>query len=271
MPDFQCRKIASRIGLTGPLMNQAVKMMKGLYRVFRDKKAMMVEINPLFLEHMIPAMIIFSILSAALLGIPDPLVTARENGIFRSYKINGVQSLTILLMPALSTIIHLVIVALIITVTAPVLFDAPSPVNWAWYWLVFLSASVAMVGLSVLIGVISQTSRMTVLWSQLVYLPSMMLGGLMISYSLLPDSVQRVSRVLPATQAMNAFNGLAMGGTADFSAWGSVATLIIGGVLGFILAVFLFSWDSRNTTRRGHPLLGLLALIPYLIQALFVI
>ena len=47
MPDFQCRKIASRIGLTGPLMGQAVKMMKGLYRLFRDKKAMMVEINPL--------------------------------------------------------------------------------------------------------------------------------------------------------------------------------------------------------------------------------
>ena len=47
MPDFQCRKIASRLGLTGPLMAQAVKMMKGLYRLFRDKKAMMVEINPL--------------------------------------------------------------------------------------------------------------------------------------------------------------------------------------------------------------------------------
>ncbi len=47
LPDFQCRKIASKIGLTGPLMGQAVKMMKGLYRLFRDKKAMMVEINPL--------------------------------------------------------------------------------------------------------------------------------------------------------------------------------------------------------------------------------
>ena len=127
----------------------------------------------------------------------------------------------------------------------------------------------ALVGLSVLIGVISQSSRMTVLWSQLVYLPSMMLGGLMISYNLLPESVQRVSRVLPATQAMNAFNGLAMGGTADFSAWGSIATLIIGGVTAFLLALFLFSWDSRNTSRRAHPLLGLAAIIPYLIQALF--
>jgi ABC-2 type transport system permease protein len=96
----------------------------------------------------------------------------------------------------------------------------------------------------------------------------MLLGGLMLPYSLLPESVQRLSRILPATQAMNAFNGLAMGGTADFSAWGSVLTLILGGVLAFILALFLFSWDSRNTSRRAHPLLGLLALLPYMIQAL---
>jgi ABC-2 type transport system permease protein len=228
----------------------------------------MVEINPMFLESLIPAMVIFGILSAALLGIPDPLVTARENGIFRSYKINGVPSLAILLIPALSTIIHLIIVTLIITLTAPLLFDAPPPVNWVLFFFVFLAGAVALVGLSVLIGVISKSSRMTVLWSQLVYLPSMLLGGLMLPYSLLPESVQRLSRILPATQAMNAFNGLAMGGTADFSAWGSVLTLILGGVLAFILALFLFSWDSRNTSRRAHPLLGLLALLPYMIQAL---
>lgn len=47
LPAFQCRKIASRIGLTGPLMGQAVKMMQKLYRCFRDKKALMTEINPL--------------------------------------------------------------------------------------------------------------------------------------------------------------------------------------------------------------------------------
>ena len=90
----------------------------------------------------------------------------------------------------------------------------------------------------------------------------------MIPYSLLPESVQRVARLLPATQAMNAFNGLAMGGTADFSAWGSLITLILGGILAFILALFLFSWDSRNTTRKVHPLLGLFAILPYLLQAL---
>ncbi len=50
---------------------------------------MMVDINPFFLETMIPAMVIFAILSGMILGLPQPLVEAREAGIFRSYKING--------------------------------------------------------------------------------------------------------------------------------------------------------------------------------------
>jgi hypothetical protein len=63
---------------------------------------------------------------------------------------------------------------------------------------------------------------------------------------------------------MNAFNGLAMGIAADFEPWGSVGVLIVGGLLSFALASYLFSWDSQNSTRRGHPALAILALVPYL-------
>ena len=137
------------------------------------------------------------------------------------------------------------------------------PANWLNYALVFVAVAIACAGLGALIGVISSSTRMTVLWSQLVFIPSMLLGGLMIPYSLLPDTVARISGLLPATQAMNAFNGLAMGRQADFAPWGSVILLLLSGVLAFALSIYLFSWDSRNSTRRGHPLLALLALVPY--------
>ncbi len=47
LPEFLCRKIAARVGLTGALMPQAVRIMRQLYRCFRDKNALMAEINPL--------------------------------------------------------------------------------------------------------------------------------------------------------------------------------------------------------------------------------
>lgn len=226
-------------------------------------------INPLFQEDIIPAMIIFGVLAATLLGIPDPLVTARENGIFRSYKINGVPSSSILAIPAITTILHLLIVAVLITISAPILFDALVPVNWFNFILVFFASAFACAGISVLIGVVSPSSRTTVLYSQLIFVPSMLLGGLMLPYNMLPSIAGKFAQLLPATQAMNAFKGLALGKVADFNAWGSLVALVISGLIAFGLAAYLFRWDSHNTARKGHPIMALLVLLPYAIGILF--
>jgi len=228
----------------------------------------MPSINPLFTDNIIPAFIVFGVLSATLLGIPDPLVTARENGIFRSYKINGVPAVSILLIPMLTTMLHLVILTAIITFTAPLLFDAPLPINWFYFVISFIVLAFACSAISVLIGVISKSSRVTVLWSQFIFLPSMLLGGLMLPYSFLPGFAQKIAKLVPATHGINALNGLSMGVVPDFSPWGSIAVLVMGGIIAFALAFFLFSWDRRNTSRRGHPLLAFLAILPYVLSAI---
>ena len=224
---------------------------------------LMAELNPDFVETVIPAMIIVAILSGTILSLPNPLVAAREAGIFRSYKINGVPAISILTMPALTTILHMVVVAVIITATAPLFFGAPAPVNWLGFILFFLLAAFAHAGLGMLISVISSSTRAVVLWSQLIFLPSMLIGGLMLPYSMLPDALGKVGLLLPATHAMNVFQGLAQNQVAAFDPLWSVLILLIGGILSFGLGNYLFCWDSHNRTRRGHPALALVALLPY--------
>ena len=222
----------------------------------------LIGLNPFFQEVIIPGMVVIAAMAAYLLGIPEPLVGAREAGILRSYKVNGVPPWSILSIPSLTTGVHTLIVAAIITVTAPLLFDAPLPVNWAGFLVSLLSIVVATAGMAVVIGVVSSNSRVVILWSQLIFIPSMLLGGIMIPYGELATGVAKASRLLPATQAMNAFRGLAMGEIADFDPWVSIMSLLACGVVGFALALFLFSWDSHNTKRRGHPALGFLVLVP---------
>ena len=45
--EFQCRKIAANIGLHGKQIHEVSKLMRSLYRCFRDKDALLAEINPL--------------------------------------------------------------------------------------------------------------------------------------------------------------------------------------------------------------------------------
>ena len=47
LADFQCRKIAARIGLKGKQISEAAKLMQALYKCFREKDALLAEINPL--------------------------------------------------------------------------------------------------------------------------------------------------------------------------------------------------------------------------------
>ena len=85
----------------------------------------------------------------------------------------------------------------------------------------------------------------------------------MIPTQVLPGVARRISILLPATHAMNAFNSLAMGQEETLPPTISVIALLSGSLLAFCLAVTLFNWDDQNDTRRGHPVLGILVFLPY--------
>jgi len=228
--------------------------------------AIMTGINPDFKNQLIPAMIIFGAMSSALLGLPNPVLSGRELGIFRSFKINGVPAINIITVPVIGAIAHILLVALIITALGKPLFSGALPIHWSLFVIVLLATAFCMASLGVLIGVIAPNSRGTVLLSQVFYVPSVMLSGLMMPASILPPALGRVALLLPATYAMNAFNGLAMGQTASIDPWISLWVLLAGSLLAFGLSVFLFRWDSQNADKKRSPLLALLALLPYIVM-----
>ena len=115
---------------------------------------------------------------------------------------------------------------------------------------------------------ISSDTRATVLWSQLIFLPSMLLGGLMMPLSVLPESVRPFSLLLPTAHAMQALSGLAYGQPTVVNPVVSVLVLLASTVLAFGLAVYLFNWDNKNRTRHGSPVMALLVLVPYLASIL---
>jgi ABC-2 type transport system permease protein len=225
----------------------------------------MVQINPGFKDIIIPAMVVLASMSSMVLGLPSPMVEMREAGVFRSFKINGVPALSILVIPALTTMFHALIVTAIICATAPVLFKGAVPSNWLAFALITLVTVFTYGAIGMLIGVISNSARATVFYSQIIFLPSMLLGGMMMPLSILPASVRPFAGLLPTTHIMQAFTGWAFGMETVFNPLSSTIIVFSSGVLAFGLAVYLFNWDSKNKARRGHPLMALIALLPYVI------
>jgi ABC-2 type transport system permease protein len=222
----------------------------------------MTEMNPEFRTVMIPGMTVFAMLAAAMFGLPEPLLSARAAGVLRSYRINGVPTGAVFGVPIATTVAHLLVVGAIIAATAPTLFDA-SPVTVAPFVLVLLVAGATHTALGALIGVVSANSRIAVLWSQLLFLPSVLLAGIIVPLEHIPDLFRPLSLLLPATYAMEAFTGLAMGADTTVPPWGAVGMLAAGAVAALVLTRLCYAWDDHGSGRQLRPGLAVLAILPY--------
>jgi ABC-2 type transport system permease protein len=229
----------------------------------------MTGINPEFIATMTPAMAIFVVMVAAVLGLPGPIAEAREAGIYRSFRTIGVPAASVLAMPAITTALHALVMATMVSFASPRFFGAAAPEAWVPFAAVILLTTFCFVAIGLLIGVAARDSRAVTLLSQAVFLPSMLLGGLMVPLSLLPESMRVFAALLPSTHAMQAIEGLAFGRETIIDPMLAAGVLGITGVLASILAGVLFRWDTRAESGVRSPLLALLALAPLALVAVF--
>ena len=230
---------------------------------------LMSSLNPGFLSTMIPAMVLFAFMCAALLTLPNVFVNARESGVFRSYRINGVPAASILAIPVLGALVHMAIVAVIVTVAGVRVYGGSPPSAALGFAAGAFLSYAAYAGIGALIGVAAGSGTASILIAQVLYIPSIILGGLMVPTSMLPGALQRVSLLLPATHAMRIMTSLGGIGPGAGVPWASAAVLAAGAVLGFGLAAALFRWDSRASQPGGKRMaLAVLAMVPYAAAAI---
>ena len=220
---------------------------------------LMSAINPNFGKTMIPAMVLFAYMSSALLSLPGSLVQAREAGILRSFRINGVPAASVLGAPMISLAAHMAVVTLVITAAGIRIFGGVSPVNTGGFILTALASYVLYASLGMLIGVVAGGGSSAIMISQVIFIPSIILGGLMIPSSTLPSIFSRIALLFPASHCMNLFGVFALGTGGRETA--SLFVVCASIVVNIGLASWLFRWDSGTPGRKGF--FALLAAVPY--------
>jgi len=228
----------------------------------------MPQLNPAFRGFMVPTFAVFALLAGGVLGLPTPHVEQRAAGVLRAFRVVGVPDSHVIAVPALSAVLHILFAATVISVLAVLIYRGDAPVHWLRYAAVLALAAFAFTGLGSLIGVVSASSRATTLWSQLIFLPSTLVGGLMIPLSALPPGVRPASALLPSTHIMQLFDVIAYGRPALIDPWWSALSLLACGAIAFALSAALYSTEQRDLTgRRGLWVLA--AFVPFAATALF--
>ena len=156
-------------------------------------------INPLAKDTLIQSMTIFAITMGAFLGTPIPLVELYSGDIKKSYKVGGIPIWVGVVNNYISAFVHLMITSLIIFLVAPLVFDArlpDKPLPYFGYLSIFL---ITCISIGVVLGLYVKSISKLTMFSQMLFLPSMMLSGIMFPTDMLPKVLENVGFLLPAT------------------------------------------------------------------------
>lgn len=147
---------------------------------------------------LIPSMTVFAVSMGALIGLPPSLAEIYGSDIRKSYQANGVPLFAGVLAVNISSALHLLIMSLIIWATAPIAFDAALPSDPGQYIAALVVFVAVSLGIASIIGLGVRNTAAVPMVSILVFLPSIMLSGIMFPAELLPESFQQASKVFPA-------------------------------------------------------------------------
>ncbi len=156
---------------------------------------------------LIQSMTVFGVTMGALIGLPPSLVEIYSSDIKKVYKVNGVPLYLGLALTNISAYIHLFIMSIILYIATPLAFDAEIPENPVVYFLslaVFIAVSLSIASI---IGLAVKDQAKTSMISIIIFLPSIMLSGIMFPIELLPKAFETAGKLFPASWGYQAMAG----------------------------------------------------------------
>ena len=150
---------------------------------------------------LIQSMSVFSVTMGGVIGAPAPLVELYGSEIKKAYRAGDVPLWTAALGQFISAFVHLFIMSMIIFITAPFLFKAVVPENLPGFFLALVLSIAASLSIGTIFGLfIKNTAKLGVV-TQVVFLPSLMLSGIMFPASMLPKAFEYAGMIFPASWA----------------------------------------------------------------------
>ena len=147
---------------------------------------------------LIQSMIVMSVSMGAFLGLPPSLVEIYGSDIKKIYNANGVPIYLGLLTMVFSAFVHLMMTCIVILLLAPILFKASLPTQLPIFLLSLTIYIIVSLSIGCILGLTLKNQAKLTMLAQLIFLPSIMLSGIMFPISLLPDFLQVIGHVFPA-------------------------------------------------------------------------
>ena len=183
-------------------------------------------------------------LGGACFGLPTTMVSERERGVWRRYRLAPVATATLVAGTIASRYVLLLASGLVQLVLAMAI-GMPLPAHPMQLFIAFTCVAFAFIGLGMVIAMMADNVPAVQALGQCIFLPMLIIGGVAVPLATLPEWAQRLSSFFPGRYAVHAIQACVTGDGLSIARFSAVALLLIGSA-GLFAAVMMFRWDSQQ-------------------------
>src|ERR1051325_9712342 len=195
------------------------------------------------LRHM-GELLTISVLGGACFGLPTTLVSEREKGVWRRYRLMPV-SVGVLAASTIAARYVLLVSAGLLQVALALVIGMPLPAHAFQLWVAFTIVAFAFLGCGLVIAAIADTVPAVQALGQILFLPMLIIGGVAVPLASLPGWAQHASRFLPGRYAVEILQACVAGDGLPAATLDAVALIVIG-CAACVAGAMMFRWDQHE-------------------------
>ena len=194
-----------------------------------------------------------TILGGACFGMPIAFVSERERGVWRRYRLTPVPTAAFVGSILLARYVLVLSAALVQLGLAMWIYNMPFPAH-PWRLLgAFTIVCFALLGIGLIISMVANSTHAVQALGQSLFLPMIMIGGVGVALSALPNWAKTVAAFLPGRYAVQAMEtGVRnMPATSKLHGPFNLVALIVIGAASTFAASKLFRWENGQKLPRA--------------------
>jgi ABC-type multidrug transport system permease subunit len=212
--------------------------------------------------HELGALLTITTLGGACFGMPTAMVAERERGLWRRYRLLPGGIGAIIVSTVIARLILVATAAIVQIGLANLIYHMPMPGHPWQLILAFGLTAFAFLGLGLVIAILAGSVPAVQAMGQCIFLPMIIIGGIGVPLSILPDWAQRISQFLPGRYAAESMQACVSGAGLVHHGFDLLALLLFG-VGGFLAAGKTFRWDAGRSLSAKAWAWATLALLPW--------
>jgi hypothetical protein len=189
-----------------------------------------------------------SVLGGACFGLPTTLVSERERGVWRRYRLTPTSTWSLVASTVIARY-FIVLSAGLLQLGVAFAVGMPAPEHPIALAIAFTLVAFAFIGLGLVIAMLADNVPAVQALGQCIFLPMLIIGGVAVPLESLPLWAQHVSAFFPGRYAVEVLNQCVTG--TGFSPLNfDLLALGVIGLTGFFVGAKLFRWDVQQHFSR---------------------